>query len=572
MASLEKYLGRSRLALVPDPTKGRKVIATSFIERGSVVITSQPLGTVPLEAHKNEFCNYCFRKLGTTATLPLKRCSRCKSAYFCDMGCFKNAWLSYHQFVCQPSRDNDDDDQSRDLEMLERVALNVTRFYKRKAMMAAKAEEPRNDAQAQTTGEESIEVTMEAFESLMDHLDKHPRHLLAEQYDLLAEEALLKPYLDDTMLTKADLIRFLGIFRCNNFSIYDEQLFAVGEGTYPIASLFNHDCRPNAVAMFDGALLQVKAIDTVEPGEEITLAYIDIAHSRRVRQQTLQDKYYFKCKCDRCQDDSNIIGRIDGMLGEEASDWERAAETLSGGNQREKILGLVETSWDLPRLTQTFNRHYGDVPDPSEALSLPVYVHFLLPLLTPYLWSTSNPSIDSSNRSGISSAPLECQTEFEDPDPFAARPNPGDSYLDILGNAIEQTLSYPPAEIIPYRITTLATCTRLFFDEMMESHWCNATKLGMYILVQYAIIYPPYHPMLAQHLLLLSKSAWNSSIQHETATKAMIGEKGQECDDVRRWILLAKETIQCTFGKQSSMWHEIIELERIFIQDQKLKR
>lgn len=588
-AALQKYLSSYSLALAQDSSKGRKVVATSLIERGSIVTTSQPLGTVPLKAHVNEFCNYCFRKLGASqySTTPLKRCSRCKSAYFCDMNCFKNAWLSYHQYVCRPKTSQEEQQQQEenheedviamDVEMLERVALNATRYHKRKVKMDQE-EGSSNGYDEQQEGEheeESVEVTMEAFESLVDHGNKHPRHV-QEHFDKVAQRALSKTYLEDSPLTKQDLIRFMGRFRCNNFSIYDQQLFAIGEGTYPVASLFNHDCRPNAAILFDGALLMVKAIDDIEPGHEITVAYVDIAHSRRVRKQTLKDKYYFDCQCDRCRDD-NPVGRIDAMLGEEMSDWDRAASLLqeeNGDSDRARILQLLEKDWDLLMLTRRFNRHNNEVPDTDEPLTLPYYVHFLLPFLTPYLWAASNPGIrfvGGSTPVG-SSMTIQHITEFDDPPTASARPYPGETYLEILGNAIDKTLSYKtPDRVIPYRITTLANCTRLFFDEMMDGHWRNATKLGMYILVQYAIIYPPYHPMLAQHLLLLAKSAWNSIIQNELVTQTKQLEKVQE-RGVRRWILLAKETIAHTFGKQSQMWREVIELEWIFIREQKLKK
>ncbi|KAI8140884.1 hypothetical protein BJV82DRAFT_194136 [Fennellomyces sp. T-0311] len=564
--ALQKYLASYQLALVDDKLKGRSVVATAPLKRGSIVTTSQPLGTVPLKANRHEFCNYCFRKLGTSqySSAPLQRCSRCKSAYFCDMACFKNAWLSYHQFVCQPADhspvDNNEDDSELDLEMAERVALNVSRYIKRNTKV---------QQQIEPYDEETVQVTMEAFASLMDHLDSHPRYLL-DHYAQVANTAKQKAYLSDTPLLEKDLVRFLGRFRCNNFAIYDEQLFTIGEGTYPVGSLFNHSCRPNAAVLFDGALLVIKAIDNIEPDEEVTIAYVDIAHSRQYRQKTLQEKYFFKCICERCSDDT-VVGRIDAMLGEEESDWDRAESLLNGGtSERERILEYLE-SWDLLEMTRTFNRRSGAVPDVSKPLTLPYYVHFLLPFLTPYLWSASNPDIRfvGSSPSANSSATLKHLTEFDDPPAAAALPFPGETYRDILESAINQVLKYPLDEIIPFRITTLATSTRLFFDEMMEGHWRNATKIGMYILVQYSIIYPPYHPMLAQHLLLLAKSAWNSIIQNELQGRKL--EKVQE-RGVRRWILLAKEAILHTFGKQSTMWREVIELEWIFIREQNLKK
>lgn len=571
---LQQYLARHQLELIKDSNsnKGRSVVAKEVLHLGSVVITSQPLGTVPLKSHRHEFCNYCFRKIGSNRpdANPLQRCSRCKSAYFCDMICFKNAWLSYHQFVCQPHNgavnDNDDDeeDSERDLEMLERVALNVSRYNKRKAKM-----EEEGIQKIQEEEEESVEVTMEAFSSLMDHYHDHPKYLIS-QYNELAKTALQRPYLADIGLDKQELVRFLCRFRCNNFAICDEQLFAIGEGTYPVASLFNHSCRPNAAVIFDGALALVKALENIQPGEEITLAYVDVAHARPQRKQALKEKYFFECQCGRCTD-NNYLGRIDAMLGQEDTIWDRAQSLLDEDPTRKRLRQIVEQDWDLLHLTRSFTRRNDNVPDPTEPLTLPIYTHFMLVRLTPYLWAAVDPEIKFVKPSSIPVSQMRNITEFDDPPAASARPFPGRTYEEILTHALECVMSYKaPEDVVPYQISTLAKATRLFYDELMANRLRNATKLAMYIFVQYSIIYPPYHPMLAQHLLLLAKTAWNSVIQNELVTVnrrlEMVQERG-----IRRWILLAKHTILCTFGKQSNMWREVLELEWVFIREQKLK-
>ncbi|ORY92201.1 hypothetical protein BCR43DRAFT_497957 [Syncephalastrum racemosum] len=569
---LEQYLRGCHLELqaAEESNRGRNVVATSLLKRGSVVTTSQPLGAVPLKANRHEFCNYCFRKLGQQyPPAALQRCSRCKAAYFCDMQCFKNAWLSYHQFVCQPPAANDtqdennedQEDQELDLEMTERVALNVARYEERRAAQPTVEEE---------VEDETVEVTMEAFSSLMEHREDHPKHLLAH-YEQVARTALAKSYIK---ASAEDLIRYQCRFRCNNFAIYDEQLFTIGEGTYPVASLFNHTCRPNAAIIFDGALLVIKAIEDILPGQEVSIAYVDVAHARQPRLQSLQDKYFFTCTCPRCTDDS-YLGRIDAMLGEEPSDWERAQELLDPSNSFQQQVLAASEDWDLLGHTRRFNRKNNDEPELDRPLTLSLYTHFCLQRLTPYLWTARNASFGFVSGSPPQTPPPSTNscgtlTTFDDPPPSTCRPYPGETYEEILEGVITKAQQYPVPAVVPYRIRTLAAASRLFFDQMMESKWRNATRLGMYILVQYSIVYPPYHPMLAQHLLLLAKAAWNSIIQNEMVTQTKRLENVQE-RGVRRWIVLAKEVISCTFGRQSNMWREVVELEWIFMREQKLK-
>lgn len=52
----------------------------------------------------------------------------------------------------------------------------------------------------------------------------------------------------------------------NSFSICDEEMQGIGVGIYGLPSLVNHSCLPNCVVTFDGAALQLRAIDQSWPG------------------------------------------------------------------------------------------------------------------------------------------------------------------------------------------------------------------------------------------------------------------------------------------------------------------
>jgi hypothetical protein len=44
----------------------------------------------------------------------------------------------------------------------------------------------------------------------------------------------------------------LARFACNNHTICDEELRAIGVGLYPLGALINHSCRPNCMQTFTG--------------------------------------------------------------------------------------------------------------------------------------------------------------------------------------------------------------------------------------------------------------------------------------------------------------------------------
>ncbi|KAL0086108.1 hypothetical protein F4703DRAFT_1980532 [Phycomyces blakesleeanus] len=572
------YVEIYQLALIDDsnPKKGRCIVALEPLSRGSIITTSQPLATVTLQANRNEFCNYCFKKPQAMSpkVMPLQRCTQCRAAYFCNVSCFKNAWLGYHQFVCKASSTSasnkaasSEDPDTLDAEMLERVALNVGRYnQKEKNDRDAFGEEGERQ-------EETVDVTMEAFLSLMGHVEDQPKNVL-NRYKRIADGVLKKPYIASLGLSQQQLVEFLCWFQCNNFSIQDNQMFTIGEGTYPVASLFNHSCRPNAVAMFDGALLNIRAIVDIPSGEEVTIAYIDAAHSRTVRQKTLREKYFFNCDCVRCTDNT-FFGQIDTMLGEEETDWDRAQRVLDPSNTkdnlRQEIAKQVEgDSWDLLEMCRIYDRKSNCVPKPSKPLTLSTYAHCFVQFFSPYLWSSHNPRLLITSPSLHN---YRAQVDrLEDPQPPAARPPVRDTADEILSTSISLALSYPtyPGALIPYRLSTLAAATSYFYDMMADGHWENSVKIGMYIAIQYCFIYPQYHPIMAQHLLMLAKASWNSIVQLELLHHGRALDKLYD-NGFRRWIALSKETIQSTFGKQSDQWREVLELEWIFMREQKLK-
>lgn len=78
-----------------------------------------------------------------------------------------------------------------------------------------------------------------------------------------------------------------------------------GSGIYELQSACNHSCAPNAESSFPYAnhRIQLKAISTIMPGDEIFISYLDecmLKRSRHSRQKELAENYLFLCWCSRC--------------------------------------------------------------------------------------------------------------------------------------------------------------------------------------------------------------------------------------------------------------------------------
>lgn len=79
-----------------------------------------------------------------------------------------------------------------------------------------------------------------------------------------------------------------------------------GSGLYRLQSGVNHSCEPNAQVTFpnNNNRLVLQALRNIEPGEEITICYLDEcmqSRSRHTRRKYLLENYLFTCTCTKCE-------------------------------------------------------------------------------------------------------------------------------------------------------------------------------------------------------------------------------------------------------------------------------
>ena len=116
--------------------------------------------------------------------------------------------------------------------------------------------------------------------------------LLAE-----VEPGLPGPSVDDAATLLARLA-------CNVHTLHDEELQPYGLGLYPLAALTNHSCDPSTAHAFESTQLVLRALRTIEPGEAVTISYIELAVPPSIRRAELRAGYSFECVCARCTDDA----------------------------------------------------------------------------------------------------------------------------------------------------------------------------------------------------------------------------------------------------------------------------
>lgn len=252
------------------------------VEAVSVLYTTQ-LGTR---------CHYCFarREQG------LLRCSKCRFARYCDATCQAAAWKqARHRDECEalqrwyggadtvPDLDRDPGPSVRLL-----AQLLWHRRRQKPAWWAPFAAMQSHRPQASAAQKEeaaNVAVRLAKF---------------------VGTESELRALGIDS--AKA-LLELVCQYQTNAFTLTDAQLDPIGAAVNPTVALLNHSCAPNAVVVFPSATnnvrcsMEVVALRDIAEGEPVYTSYVDLAAPVSVRQQTLQERYYFSCECPLCTRD-----------------------------------------------------------------------------------------------------------------------------------------------------------------------------------------------------------------------------------------------------------------------------
>ena len=78
----------------------------------------------------------------------------------------------------------------------------------------------------------------------------------------------------------------------------------------PTLARANHSCTPNAFIVFDSRNVSLQALRPIKRDEEIFISYIDPTEEIAQRQSTLKHRYFFTCKCPRCEGNENHYGHF----------------------------------------------------------------------------------------------------------------------------------------------------------------------------------------------------------------------------------------------------------------------
>jgi hypothetical protein len=91
----------------------------------------------------------------------------------------------------------------------------------------------------------------------------------------------------------------------------DLRFMLEGGALFYCASFFNHDCVPSAFDVFVNNVIVIVASRDVDPGEELTIAYVSRDYSFPERSVRLFEGWNFLCTCRLCVQEKALVNEIE---------------------------------------------------------------------------------------------------------------------------------------------------------------------------------------------------------------------------------------------------------------------
>ncbi|KAK6246152.1 hypothetical protein SCA6_009242 [Theobroma cacao] len=296
---LQRFLEAEGLTIKSILPKRRCLFATRDFIPGEVIMREEPYVCIPT-CSDLPVCQRCFK-----SGRALLKCASCNMVWYCDAECQRLDW-KLHKLECRAISRLEK--KWRELVTPE-IRLLVKLLIRRKLQC-----------------EKAIPTTPIDNFSLVEAMIAHRYNMETEKvvaFEMKAE--IVKQMLQQPRFNLDEAVNTFCKISCNAHAIVDIDMEPLGTGLYPVMSIINHSCLPNAVLVFEGKLAVLRALLPVGKGDEVLISYIDLCQTTRDRWDDLNAKYHFICSCRRCckfdKIDDQILdalrckhGKCDGFL------------------------------------------------------------------------------------------------------------------------------------------------------------------------------------------------------------------------------------------------------------------
>ncbi|ORX42530.1 SET domain-containing protein [Piromyces finnis] len=497
---MEEFLAENNLRSVESEEKYRSIVTDVKIKKGTIIISSPSMGLVLMENVRNDYCHCCLGLLRKTKS----RCSRCKVAHYCSRECQVKAWSSGHKYTCKLWKEKKlFDNDLMDIDLLVQVVLkicanddeektsskNIENEKKKEevgSMAPDKLKDIKESKETHQWKEREDCINCEAFLSLMTHQDKIEFEEWKYLRDMAKAVLLIVPDLEEKT-SQSELIQHLLRFKCNNFVYHDTQLFGIAESAFPVGSLFNHSCCPNATLYYHEGRQIIRAMRDIPRGEEICITYTDVMNARPQRQQILLQKYKFECQCDRCLDNNGLDQKLIPLEEEKEEEKEKDSNKTSKDQKEKEDFSYIERQLNPDLLS------VHDVFDKEKCKILASQLEGNPPF-------ASNPMLKFIV---IVAAKLL-------------------SVIDASDEEFDGVHHEVVAAIDPLELKLFTKVCQYTYNCIDASDYAHASLSSLFVLMAYLVFLGRYHPLTGLQWLTFAKLIWNRSDDyHDEAVQSL---------------------------------------------------
>jgi len=148
----------------------------------------------------------------------------------------------------------------------------------------------------------------------------------------------------------------------NALTLITPTLDPLGIMVDPTLCHLNHSCDPNAYIMMDGPRVSIRTLRPIKKDKEIFISYIDTTHPYHKRQDDLQTRWFFTCRCAKCQD--KATRQEDNWLVPLDPDWIPSKDVL------QNLVDNQETAFTVYERMQSMDNAEVVVPLLKESLQI----------------------------------------------------------------------------------------------------------------------------------------------------------------------------------------------------------
>ncbi|KAL6217174.1 hypothetical protein ACLB2K_010391 [Fragaria x ananassa] len=244
MEELQSALGNHGLTISNLPEKGRCILTTKDFNPGEVIIRVDPYVCVPDNSVTEHYCDACFESTN------LKKCSGCKTVYYCSSTCQKAEW-KLHRLECEAFSKLPIQFHSQ---ITPPIRLNIRLHF-------------RSKLESQKIIPASAMDNYNLVKALVAHMSKIDEEKRRMYVDLVNRVNLILPDIN-----RKEIVKNFSKIAFNNQAIYAGGFKHVGRGLYPAISFMNHSCLPNCIVVNEGRTAVVCAVQHIPKGAEIDTA------------------------------------------------------------------------------------------------------------------------------------------------------------------------------------------------------------------------------------------------------------------------------------------------------------